>query len=258
MVFDKNYKNYCFRCGSFSLSHSHIEIPISISKIYIWKKYQGRDDVAVSHWTRIDHYSTKAKIKVDFHARCSFNFSLFIISTYSLSFILSPPSPGGGGRPLWPVSVCPWKGPRFWFKCPNYSPELWCPALGSAGPVSVALLWKLAPRYRTIYRGQIKGTFTGAALPVHQAVGSWRPVREVDHRKTLWPLLPGTTLSATKVRLGQGLVVQWAWNIEIFIQLNCLIKGLPGKWIFLVCFGFFLLFKSIFCLLIVLVVNHLT
>lgn len=73
---------------------------------------------------------------------------------------------------------------QVWFKCPNYSPELWCPALGYVAPF-LWLLWKLAQHKRTIYRGQIKGTLTWAALPMQQEMESWWLVWKTGHMETL-------------------------------------------------------------------------
>lgn len=94
---------------------------------------------------------------------CRFTSSL--LSSHSLIPAHPPSPPSLQDRRAALTCVCLARPcPRFPLKRPNYSAELWCSALRLSP----------APHSRSVYRGQIKGTFTWAPLSLlvlHQPMG---------------------------------------------------------------------------------------
>lgn len=76
---------------------------------------------------------------------------------------------------------------QVWFKCPNYSPELWCPALRPCCPVSVAPLWKLARITEPFTEARLRARPHERLSPCNQPMESRQLVWRANHMETLWP-----------------------------------------------------------------------
>lgn len=78
---------------------------------------------------------------------------------------------------------------QVWFKCPNYSRELWCPALGYVAPALCLSYESWHGTTEPFTKARLRARSYGQFSPCTRPMESWRFVWKTGHMETLWPAL---------------------------------------------------------------------